>query len=300
MEEQKVPEYALVHHYNGDVSYVPVGYIVEHDKRIIKDNIAYGFGHDYETKEIVEYKKEAQAELKELKRKIKENPNVVLKIDGTTERYIVDEDPEVAEKLRRMEETEFITHSDIVDGYGWTKSLDKFLPEPILWPNTRLKGSPIMRMWRKRDIESVMETADFQSSLKKINKKKALANKAAEEAACKVDEVVSKIEIPILPDDELRSRVLQHRINEECRTSHKPKDAVTQRIMAANSTTVNLWVVDYIRFALVKYKNRTEENGRTVFIKRLPGFQRRLVQKIGEVYPKYKKECEKLIAYREY
>lgn len=86
------PKYVSVLNDDGNISKTLYKEIKEHEEFIIEDNIGYGLLHnEYSVKEIKDYKKQAYAELRELKAKIRENPDIILKLDKTTERYIVAE-----------------------------------------------------------------------------------------------------------------------------------------------------------------------------------------------------------------
>ena len=64
--------------------------IIKHEELIIEDNIFYGYKTGCSEEEITKYQKRAYQELKELKKLIRENPNIILKLHETTERYIED------------------------------------------------------------------------------------------------------------------------------------------------------------------------------------------------------------------
>ena len=84
------PKYVSVMNENGDIIKVLYKDIKEHEEDIIEQNLMYGIIHaEYSDKEISDYEKQAYKELRELKRQIRENPNVVLKLDEITERYVV-------------------------------------------------------------------------------------------------------------------------------------------------------------------------------------------------------------------
>lgn len=67
---------------------IPYKKIIKHEELIIEDNIFYGYKTGCSEEEITKYQKRAYQELKELKKLIRENPNVVLKLHETTERYV--------------------------------------------------------------------------------------------------------------------------------------------------------------------------------------------------------------------
>lgn len=63
--------------------------IIEHENAIIDDNLGYGYLHNYTSQELRSYQKEAYADLKELKRQLREYPGSVIKEDPTTERFVL-------------------------------------------------------------------------------------------------------------------------------------------------------------------------------------------------------------------
>lgn len=82
------PEFVSVLNNDGSIQKVPYQEIKEHEQYIIHDNVLYGYLHcEYTEQDITDYKKQAYDELKELKRKIKENNDIVLKMNEITERY---------------------------------------------------------------------------------------------------------------------------------------------------------------------------------------------------------------------
>ena len=85
----KYPKNVKVRQENGtlEISYKK---IIKHEELIIEDNIFYGYKTGCSKEEITKYQKRAYQELKELKKLIRKNPNVVLKLHETTERYIED------------------------------------------------------------------------------------------------------------------------------------------------------------------------------------------------------------------
>ena len=87
------PEYISVLNSDGSIDKVPYRDVKKHEEAIIEDNIGYGILHgEYSEKEIDDYEREAYAQLRELKARIRRNPDVVLKLDEVTERYVVAED----------------------------------------------------------------------------------------------------------------------------------------------------------------------------------------------------------------
>lgn len=73
---------------NGKIEIIAFNDIVAHEEAIIEDNMFFGVKNNYSMKDIRKYQKEAKLELRALRRTVRENPDVVLKVDPVTERYV--------------------------------------------------------------------------------------------------------------------------------------------------------------------------------------------------------------------
>ena len=82
------PEFVSVLDSNGVIKQIKYTDVIEHEEYIIDDNIEFGICNNYSKKEVDEYAKPAESELRALKQKIRENPSIVLKFDKTTERFV--------------------------------------------------------------------------------------------------------------------------------------------------------------------------------------------------------------------
>lgn len=63
--------------------------LIDHERKIIADNILSAFKSNCSAKEVQDYDLQAERELKVLKKAIKDNPDVILRLDSETERYVV-------------------------------------------------------------------------------------------------------------------------------------------------------------------------------------------------------------------
>ena len=73
----------------GNVSTMRYSDLKDHEESIIADNIFHGCIHaEYTAAEIDAYEKKAAQEWRDLKRKLWENPELLLVLDETTERYV--------------------------------------------------------------------------------------------------------------------------------------------------------------------------------------------------------------------
>ena len=88
MNYKNLPDYVFVLEKPGDVLRMPFRKIKEHEETIIEDNMAFAFMHGESKKKINEYETQARREWKELKDKLRDNPNMILILDETTERYV--------------------------------------------------------------------------------------------------------------------------------------------------------------------------------------------------------------------
>jgi hypothetical protein len=154
---------------------------------------------------------------------------------------------------------------------GWTQSLiEKFLPEPELMENPYYPNSAPMKLWKKKMVNEIMDTDEFQ--------------KAQEEVE---EYIYPKIKIELIEDDEeLRSRVLRsiprRVVNFECRIGDE-RGRIDEEVMRD-------WALRYIKNHLVDYDFLYEALGRQVNKKVLQyEYGAFIMQKIFEVYPKYSK-----------
>ena len=84
-----LPKTVNVRDEQGDIKAMPYRELKQHEEYIIEDNIAYGCMHEeYTDAEIELYEKQARQEWKDLKNKLRDNPELLLTLDKTTERYI--------------------------------------------------------------------------------------------------------------------------------------------------------------------------------------------------------------------
>lgn len=84
----KYPRFVRVKEPGGSICEREYKSIIAHEQAVIEDNVFYGARHEYPSSEIDSYECEARKELKALKKFIRENPDGVLCLDSTTERYV--------------------------------------------------------------------------------------------------------------------------------------------------------------------------------------------------------------------
>ncbi|MCR5587456.1 MAG: hypothetical protein K6F77_07985 [Lachnospiraceae bacterium] len=84
-----LPQTVNIRDEQGNIKIMPYKELKQHEEYIIKDNIEYGYMHgEYTDAEIKEYEKQARNEWKDLKNKLRNNPELLLTLDKTTERYV--------------------------------------------------------------------------------------------------------------------------------------------------------------------------------------------------------------------
>lgn len=200
-----------------------------------------------------------------------------------------------------MSKTGLVTQSELLNEYGWTKSLiNKFLPEPTLKRNPRSSSSPI-KLWSEDAVKQAMETEDFKNAMARVKKRKESATKALDtkrnNMAHKADEFLNSIRIKILPDDELREQVVKAKQEWYYKNPVRSSDGEIYMIKdasGADESTMNRWIVNYIRHELIEYDSFTGENDGSVgFSEIYPEILEGIFKKISEAYPKYKNECER-------
>ena len=87
--QNQIPEKVNIRNVNGNIVTIPYRELKHHEESIIEDNIMYGLVHnEYSQKDIDDYEKQAKSEWKELRQKLRNNPELLLTLDRTTERYV--------------------------------------------------------------------------------------------------------------------------------------------------------------------------------------------------------------------
>lgn len=85
---------------------------------------------------------------------------------------LTEEDFKVPDIPRQMNQTQ------LIEKYGLTYSLiKKFLPEPILRRNPYYKKAPPQKYWNRKEVERIMETAEFQREFAMTQRRKASQQK---------------------------------------------------------------------------------------------------------------------------
>lgn len=89
-QQDQLPKAVYILNDDGTVSTIPYKELKQHEEYIIEDNVEYGLLHaEYSEQEILDYEKSAKSEWKALKNALRKDPNIRLKLDPTTERYVI-------------------------------------------------------------------------------------------------------------------------------------------------------------------------------------------------------------------
>ena len=176
--------------------------------------------------------------------------------------------------------------------------LKKFLPEPKLVVNPHYRSAPPMRLWKEVDVLKTMETAEFKEAFTKVEKRKKAASKAVDTKKAKLKEQETKflksIHIKILSDKTLRKKALKAKQDWYEQKEFESKSYESHDVYKADESTVQRWVVNYIRHNLVKYDNFLEKiYGKVGVHECYVDTKVIILQKIAEVYPDYEEECRR-------
>ena len=99
----QIPRFIKIKNPDGSITTMSYKDLKFHEETIIEDNVFYGLKYEeYSPKEINDYEKQAKKEWKILKQKLCNNPNLLLKLDKRTERYV----PYHADKIEEIDNHE--------------------------------------------------------------------------------------------------------------------------------------------------------------------------------------------------
>lgn len=92
---------------DGTLWQISLKELKEHEELIIEDNMVYGLKHpgSYTLAEVEAYERNARRELRKLLAAISQNPDVVLKLDQMTERYVICEDGQTSAPTKILQRT---------------------------------------------------------------------------------------------------------------------------------------------------------------------------------------------------
>ncbi len=219
--------------------------------------------------------------------------------------------------------SEMITQSTVIS-MGWTKAMiEKLLPKPTLKTNPHYKCAAPMKLWDKDAVLAIMETEDFTTALESSKKRKKSAAQAVKTKEARLSEKMRNctkdISICILSDDGLIDAVLKEQeayilsklegkieycyrnlreranIDELQELERELEDLKDTGIKKPNDiSTLNRWIVNYIRHNLVDYDGMLYQlSGKTGKDKAYYVLKNAILDKIAEAYPTYADECSR-------
>ena len=204
--------------------------------------------------------------------------------------------------MNENQKEEMITQSTIIE-MGWTKTMiTKFLPEPILKDNPHYNNAAPMKLWRKNDVMEIMATPEFIEAMEKAAKRKEAAGKAKQtkqkKLAEEMEKVIASLSVLIVPEKNLIKRTIKaknewYAFNASLRNEWLDCEVT---VGGVDDSTLNRWVVNFIRHRLVRYDDALRlMDGRVGKYDVYPEFKRAVLEKIAEAYPNYAAECQRQI-----
>lgn len=196
----------------------------------------------------------------------------------------------------KVEKPEMVSQGQILE-MGWTKKLiQDFLPEPTLKTNPKYKCASPMKLWQKEQVLFIMQQPEFKTAMEKSSQRKKASETATAMKREKLKQLATKnateISIKHLEDEQLVHNAISNAY-ERYRQYHEFGYKTGKDFWSADDETIRRWVVNYIRHKLTKYDKRIQDFERKVGKKEAYIiFQNTLMDRISEVYPKYKDECE--------
>ena len=193
----------------------------------------------------------------------------------------------------RKDKGQKMSQSDLIS-CGWTKKMiQDLLPEPEEKKNPVFRRASPMKLWNVEDIENVMVTEAFKEAEIIANKRKASAVKAIEKRYNDlmqiIDDKIEEIHVRKLDDDTLRKNTLISKQNH-----FADRYELYGGFEMPDESTMNRWVVNYIRHELTTYDYELYTIAGKVgvhdgYIK----YKKAVLYKIAELYPNYSDECER-------
>lgn len=196
-----------------------------------------------------------------------------------------------------MKEKEFYTKTEVLN-FGFTEKLiTALLPDPVLKQNPIYKSASPMKLWRCEDVDSAMNSEVFisarlKSASRREGAKKAVVTKEAK-LFVEVSDKISKISVSRIDLSELRQTTLNEKqgwYNYQASIREKYDDF--RSIEGADEQTCRRWMVNYIRHNLTEYDSDLYSmSGRVGCHKEYQRYKLAVLDKIAEVYPELKSEC---------
>ena len=197
---------------------------------------------------------------------------------------------------------EYITYTRLIKELGWSKELaEKYLPEPTLVPNPYYKCAAPMKLYSLEDVQKVSQTEPVRGYLEARMEKRAKRAESSKKAVAtkklklfeEVNKKIEQIVVELLDDSTLRNLTISAKNNWNAWNDYKGTFTPINS-SDVDKSTMDRWVVNYIRHNLTEYdEDLYNMKGKTGVREEYFRYKNVVLDKISEVYPKYKQECER-------
>lgn len=195
--------------------------------------------------------------------------------------------------------TKFLTKSALLKERGWTNSLIKaFLRSPDqMKPNPRYKCAAPMLLYKESRIKRIEGTQKFKKKLEKVLSKKIAAQKAVETKLNKLISYLDSVEINLitLSKEDLIDQACKHYNQlQNIRAYQGLKYSDIDATKNSDLSFLKRICVNFLRHELTSYEDHLEEmSGKVGFDHGYFAVRDKIFNKIKEIYPWLKEECEK-------
>lgn len=175
---------------------------------------------------------------------------------------------------------------------GWSvRLIETLLPKPTLKKNPMYACTAPMKIWNITDVETAMQTPEFQKHLSKREVRQKASQKAAEtkrkNALKDLENIKNSIEIEVISKEKLKKNTLRAKQDWYCAIGNYDSDP-----WCADIDTQNRWMVNYIRHNLTSYEYdlyriRGKVGKQDLYTK----LKECILEKIAEAYPYLEDEC---------
>ena len=193
---------------------------------------------------------------------------------------------------------EYYTQTE-VKKLGFTpKMITDFLPDPILKPNPRYKSASPMKLWKRTDVDSVLESEEFKTAFDKNKSRRDAAAKAVLTKQTKLHEEVSR-KIKQISVKQIDFDVLQNQTLSEKQGWYDYQSALRSQVgertaYSADKQTKCRWMVNYVRHNLTIYDNALYSiSGKPGCYTEYLRYKQAVLSKIADVYPELRSECDR-------
>lgn len=179
---------------------------------------------------------------------------------------------------------------------GWSvRLIETLLPKPTLKKNPMYACAAPMKIWNITDVETAMQTPEFQKYLSKRKDRQKASRKSAEtkrkNALKDFESIKNSIEIEVIDKEKLRKNTLCAKQDWYCAIGNYDSDP-----WIADIDTQNRWMVNYIRHKITSYEYdlyliRGKVGKQDLYTK----LKKCILEKIAEAYPYLEDECHSQI-----